>query len=235
MFANSMLDTSPAERGHRARTTLTSFALQAAAVSALLLFSLLRVDRLPPSQLTSYLVAPAPLPVAPTPRISRPTVSSVAAGHQISVPSYEPRGIAPDVGPAAPPAVDIRQLGIAGSSGSGVPFGPGTAIPVIAPPPPIATRPLRVSRMMEGNLTHRVQPTYPVLARQARIQGAVVLRALISKEGTIENLQALNGPPMLVQAAIEAVKQWRYRPYLLDGEPIEVETQVTVNFTLGGS
>jgi protein TonB len=72
------------------------------------------------------------------------------------------------------------------------------------------------------------------LARQARVEGAVVLRAIISREGNIENLQVLGGPPMLVPAAINAVRQWRYRPYYLNGEPVEVETQVTINFTLAG-
>jgi protein TonB len=81
---------------------------------------------------------------------------------------------------------------------------------------------------------HKVQPDYPPLARQARIQGAVVLQAVISRDGAIENLQVLSGHPMLVQAAVQAVRQWRYRPYVLNGEPVEVETQVTVNFVLGG-
>jgi protein TonB len=88
----------------------------------------------------------------------------------------------------------------------------------------------RRSIIMEGNLVHRVQPEYPALARSARIQGRVLLRAVISREGTIENLQVLAGHPMLVQAAIDGVRQWRYRPYILNGEPVEVETQVTVNF-----
>jgi protein TonB len=87
---------------------------------------------------------------------------------------------------------------------------------------------------MEANLMQRVQPLYPPLARQARIQGQVVIRAVISRNGMIENLQVLSGHPMLVQAAIDAVKQWRYRPYFLNGEPVEVETQVTVNFLLSG-
>ena len=87
---------------------------------------------------------------------------------------------------------------------------------------------------MEGNLVHRVQPEYPALARQARVQGQVVLQAIISRDGAIENLQVLRGHPMLVQAALDAVRQWRYRPYVLNGEPVEVETQVTVNFILGG-
>jgi protein TonB len=88
--------------------------------------------------------------------------------------------------------------------------------------------------MMEGNLIYRVQPQYPQLARQARVQGVVVLRAVISREGKIENLQLVTGHPLLVQSAMDAVSQWRYRPYFLNNEPVEVETQVTVNFTLSG-
>lgn len=87
---------------------------------------------------------------------------------------------------------------------------------------------------MEGNLIHKIQPEYPLVAKAARIQGAVVLRALISKDGSIENLRVLGGHPMLVKAAIDAVSRWRYRPYYLNGEPVEVETQVTVNFVLAG-
>jgi protein TonB len=79
-----------------------------------------------------------------------------------------------------------------------------------------------------------VQPVYPPLARQARIQGKVLLQAVISKDGSIENLRLINGHPMLTQAAMDAVKQWKYKPYLLNGEPVEVETQVEVNFTLSG-
>jgi protein TonB len=89
--------------------------------------------------------------------------------------------------------------------------------------------------MLAGSLVHRVQPEYPYPAKMARVQGQVVLAAVISKEGTIENLRVVGGHPMLVRAAIEAVSLWRYRPYILNGEPVEVETQIMVNFTLGGS
>jgi protein TonB len=95
-------------------------------------------------------------------------------------------------------------------------------------------KPLRVSTLSEANLLHRVQPIYPPIAHQAGIHGAVELRALISKAGTIENLVVVSGHPMLVRSAIEAVRQWRYRPYLLNNEPIEVETEITVNFVLSG-
>jgi protein TonB len=100
------------------------------------------------------------------------------------------------------------------------------------PKPTVKTPP--ISRMMEGNLIYKPQPVYPPMARAVRVQGAVVLRAIISKTGTIENLQTLSGHPLLVPSAIEAVKRWRYRPYVLNGEPVEVETQVTVNFILSG-
>jgi protein TonB len=86
--------------------------------------------------------------------------------------------------------------------------------------------------MLQGSLVRRVDPVYPPLARSARIQGQVVLAAIISKAGTIQHLQVLSGHPMLVNAALEAVSQWRYRPYVLNGEVIEVETQITVNFKL---
>ena len=94
---------------------------------------------------------------------------------------------------------------------------------------------MRVSSgVSSGLLIRRVNPTYPPLARQARIQGVVILQAQISKDGSIENLQLISGHPMLAPAAIEAVKQWKYKPYLLNGEPVEVDTQVQVNFTLAG-
>jgi protein TonB len=89
--------------------------------------------------------------------------------------------------------------------------------------------------MSEGDLVHKVVPTYPPLARSARIQGTVVLQAMISKYGSIENLRVLSGHPMLAPAAIEAVSHWRYRPYILNNEPVEVETQITVNFALAGN
>jgi periplasmic protein TonB len=90
------------------------------------------------------------------------------------------------------------------------------------------------SGVMQGNLLQKITPQYPAIAKAARIQGTVVLQATISKQGTIENLRVVSGPPMLTQAALDAVRQWRYRPYLLNNEPVEVETTVNVVFNLGG-
>ena len=89
--------------------------------------------------------------------------------------------------------------------------------------------------MSEGDIIRKVQPTYPPLARSARIQGTVVLQAVIGTQGTIENLRVVTGHPLLAPAAVEAVRQWRYRPYILNNDPVEVETQITVNFSLAGN
>jgi len=87
---------------------------------------------------------------------------------------------------------------------------------------------------MAGNLLQKTTPVYPPIAKAARVQGTVQLQATISKTGAIENLRVVSGPAMLQQAAMDAVRTWRYKPYLLSGEPVEVETTVNVIFTLGG-
>jgi TonB family protein len=96
-----------------------------------------------------------------------------------------------------------------------------------------ATR-IRVQReIMDGRRTKYVEATYPQMARVAHIQGDVVLRAVIDKEGRVANVRAVSGHPILIQAAMDAVKQWAYQPYLLNGEPVEVESLLTVRFHLG--
>jgi protein TonB len=84
--------------------------------------------------------------------------------------------------------------------------------------------------VQQANLLEQVRPQYPPLARQARIQGVVVLEAVINKEGTVDNLKVITGHPLLINAALDAVKQWRYKPTMLNGEPVEVVTTITVNF-----
>ncbi|MGD0508131.1 MAG: energy transducer TonB [Terriglobales bacterium] len=94
---------------------------------------------------------------------------------------------------------------------------------------------VRVSQgVSTGLLVTKVPPQYPDDAKQARIQGQVVLTAVIDKNGDVENLTLVSGHPLLAPAAIEAVKQWKYKPYLLNGQPVAVETQVTVSFQLSG-
>ena len=129
------------------------------------------------------------------------------------------------------PAPSLPGVDFGHGNTSGIRNGFGDTIPTVVPQPP-PNHPIHVSHWAEGNLIYRVQPVYPPVARAARIQGTVQLRAIISKVGTIENLTAVSGHPMLIPAAIEAVRQWRYRPYLLNDQPIEVETEIIVNFIL---
>ena len=117
---------------------------------------------------------------------------------------------------------------------------PGTfgAVPAATPPPIKEVTPATPQRIRRGgnvqaaNLIKKITPPYPPLAKQARIQGTVRFAAIIGMDGTIQNLQLVSGHPLLVPSATEAVKQWVYRPTLLNGEPVEVITQIDVNFTL---
>jgi len=241
MFADSLLDVSWTDRSRRGYATLISFALESLALSALLVAPFLYVQGLPHAQWMATLSLPTP-PPAPLPTSAHrhaQAASNMASDGHIIAPIQIPEH-APEITDESPPPVDIDQPAVPGSTGDRTARNPvfastGTGLENIGPPPPLAvTKPPRISRLMDGYLIYRVQPEYPPIARQAHIQGSVVLRALISRDGRIENLQVVNGQPMLVPSAINAVSQWRYRPYVLNNEPVEVETQITVNFTLAG-
>lgn len=245
IFADSLLESSWTQRSRRSWTTLSSFGLQAVVIGILLLLPLLRPLALPFLQpLTAPIALASPRGLPPAPQAHRATVlaQSNMIDNILVAPHETPNHIlnvdetvAP---PQFPPGTDFAQggTGTGMSDVRGIPGGIGNMLPAVmpAPPPPVASH-VRVSRMMEGNLIRRVQPEYPALAKNAHVQGRVVLSAVIGKEGTIEKVQALTGHPLLVQAAVEAVRQWRYRPYVLNDEPVEVETQITVNFFLAGS
>jgi protein TonB len=166
-------------------------------------------------------------------------MSNNVAAIRFVQPGYIPRGVwqgkdEPSAEPSGPPG-NFSDLNFpANRNALPISIISGTR-PVMPVAPAPIVRPFRKSSMLEGMLIRRVQPAYPALARTARVQGPVVLDAIISKAGTMENLQVLSGHPMLVPAALEAVSQWRYRPYILNNEPIEVETRITVNFTLSGN
>jgi len=241
MFADSLLETSWSQRSRRSWTTLTSFSLEALAIGLLLLIPILKTVGLPPAHpsISTPVSMSRPAPMQVTESVSRAGSTSaptqtVNVIHLPTQRNYSQIGVSVE-DPGPPPTGPIGS-GLGDRTGPGIPgidFGPSAQPMPVAPPKPI-TRAIRTSSMQAGNLIHRVTPTYSQIARSGRVQGAVVLSAIISKEGTIENLQVLSGHPLLVPSAIEAVRQWRYRPYILNGDPVEVETQITVNFTLGG-
>jgi periplasmic protein TonB len=242
IFADSMLETSWAQRGRRSWTTVTSFGVQAVIIALLLLLPVLQTVGLPSARTVSTPISlgrRSPDPIAGTPRTGTP---HAAQNSILPARLMQPSHI-PTVTSAGADEPTVQAPG-GGLEGTGLPPGTGDGSisnlfvgtrPVLPTPPPTITHVIRKSSMLEGNLLHRVEPVYPPLAKTARIQGSVVLVAVISKAGTIDNLHAVSGPPMLVPAAVAAVSQWRYRPYILNSEPIEVETQITVNFLLSGN
>jgi len=243
MFEDSLIESGGRLRTKRGATTVLSFVLQILLLCILILIPLIYTDALPKTQLMTFLVAPPPPPPPPPPPAAAPVrvvkqIQSDLVNGQLRTPTKIPEKVQMIKEEEAPPTMGA---GVMGGVPGGVPGGQmggviGGIINTTAAIPKVATpQRVRVSQgVSTGLLIRKVQPNYPPLARQARIQGQVVLQAEISKEGTIQNLQLISGHPMLAPAAIEAVKQWRYKPYLLNGEPVAVETQVVVNFTLSG-
>ncbi len=241
MLTTSMFNTLETTWDHSARrgwATLESFTMQAFALSLLAAISLIWVER-PPQVRWIQITTPAFF----TPHTDSPALP----GHRTANPGANPHPgqiIAPitvptqilrvNDGNSDPIAPELPTVccGTGGGPIDGVIDGTGGNFTVAIPPRPAAVKPLIISHLAEADLLHRVQPVYPTIARLGKIQGPVELRAVISKAGTIENLAVVGGHPLLVASAIAAVRQWRYRPYLLNGEPIEVETDITVNFVL---
>ena len=239
MFADSLSESRWGDHSQRGWITLASFTAQTLAAATLLVLPLLYTEALPRMHSVVEPILSPPRAAAssgirrPTNQPNHPAITALIVIKPTS------RQIKLSTAQNPEPPVDINRLGVPGGTSNRWSENPvinsiaNSASNFALPPTPTRQAP-RVSRMMEGNLIQRVQPLYPPLAKQAHIQGQVVLRAVISRNGMIENLQVLSGHPMLVQGAIDAVKQWRYRPYFLNGEPVEVETQVTVNFVLSG-
>jgi periplasmic protein TonB len=244
IFADSMLETSWAHRSRRSWTTLTSIGLQALALAFLFALPLFRTVGMPTSQVLHTPVSWGAATPTPPPLQHQHVVTlsqSNYVNQLLVAPPSIPRHIAQIDENIAPPQVGYSsgsEIGVAEGPPDGVRGAIGdlatAVIPRLAPQPTIQ-RTFKTSSMLQGSLIRRVEPVYPPLARNARIQGPVVLEAVIGKNGGMENLRLISGHPMLTQAAIQAVSQWLYKPYILNGEAIEVETQITVNFILGGN
>ena len=235
---------------HKPWTVAVSFLGQCTLIGIGILIPLIFTDTLPRAQLTSFLVAPPPPPPPPPPPAPAPpkivkVIPRQFDAGKLMAPKNIPKEIANIREEELPPPT---SSGVVGGVPGGVPGGaPGGVIggiigsvPTAAPPPPVKKeeKPATPQRIRVGgnvqaaNLIRKLTPVYPSLAKQARIQGVVRFTAIIGKDGTIQNLQLVSGHPLLVEAARQAVSQWQYKPTLLNGEPVEVVTQIDVNFTL---
>jgi protein TonB len=237
-------------------TVLIAFCLQIAFIIVAIIIPLLWFDVLPAAQLTSFLVAPPPPPPPPPPPAAAPPVKVVKViprqfdAGKLMAPKAVPKEVATIKEEELPPptsgvagVVGGVPGGVAGGTPGGVLGGIISSVPNAAPPPPPPppkkveekATPQRIKvggNVQSARLVRQPKPIYPPLAKQARISGVVKLGAIISKDGTIQHLEVISGHPLLVPAALEAVKQWVYQPTLLNGEPVEVQTQIDVNFTL---
>jgi protein TonB len=154
--------------------------------------------------------------------------------NQLTAPTRIPHNITMVTQKEEAPSAGFGVAGMEGLGGGGVPgaFSGAAAAPKVQAAAP---KKINISAGVEaGMILQKTQPVYPPIAKAARVQGTVVLQATISKTGTITDLHVVSGPAMLQGSALDAVRTWRYRPYLLSGEPVEVETTINVIFTLGG-
>ena len=235
MFEDSTFESTRRIRTRSRRWMIATFALNASILLALILVPLIYPAALPRMALAMLMEAP-PTPVEQPKPVVRPE-RATASPSEID----EGRILAPPMIPThlwIPSVQEEPGIGNLMSLAGPAAF-PGTGCdPVncgaVRPDVRLAVvGPAHISQgVAQGLLIHRVVPEYPPVPRAARIGGTIVLQATISKSGTIENLHVASGPEMLRQAALDAVKQWRYRPYLLNGEPVEVETTVNVEFRL---
>jgi protein TonB len=254
MFAQTFVQTGKTKKTW---TVLVATLIQVGLLGILIVIPMIYFDVLPSATLQSFLVAPPPPPPPPPPAAAPAPVKVVKViprqfdAGKLMAPKAVPKEIAKiQEEELPPPSAGVAGVvggvpgGVAGGTPGGVLGGIIGSVPSAAPPPPppppakkeAAPQVQRIKiggQVQQANLIKQVKPVYPQLAKQARISGVVHLSAIISKDGTIQELKALPGAhPLLVPAAIEAVKQWVYKPTLLNGEPVEVVTTIDVNFTL---
>lgn len=238
-----LIESSPTKKKtNKSWTFVLSVTVQSLVLGIMILIPLIYTEALPKTMLTTLLVAPPPPPPPPPPpaaaitKVVRPMARLMEAGKLVA-PKAIPKQITIIEERDLPP-----EIGVVGGVPGGVPGGQvggviggiiGGVVGSVPPPPPQAPQRIRVGgNVQQAKLIHAPRPVYPALAKQARIQGTVRLQAIIAKDGSIQELQVLQGHPLLVQSALDAVRQWRYQPTLLNGEPVEVVTTIDVVFTL---
>ena len=238
MFEDAMMESGGRINTRSKYYTVFGALLNGGLPAGMILMPLLYPEALPKNATVAMLVAPPAPPPPPLPAPQPLHLVQVAPTlNEFNAPRQIPRQILlgrdTSQPPAANPGVDRMGDAAAESNGLSDLIGCcGTLPPVVRAPLP--TKVIVSQGVMAGSILSKPEPAYPAIAKAARIQGTVILSATISRAGTIENLTVVSGPAMLAQAALEAVRNWRYRPYLLNGQPVEVQTLINVTFTLGG-
>ena len=211
-----------------------SATVQAAILGVLILLPLIYTEALPKGMLNTFLVAPAPPPPPPPPqpavKVRAPKVINI---QKMTAPTVIPKNVAV-VKDEAPVIYTNGNEGVSGGTGNvlGGLIGSGPAGP--PSPPPSAPQRIRVGGNVEAAaLINKVEPQYPPIAKTAHVSGTIILHAIIGKDGGIRELQFVSGPPLLMKSAMDAVKEWRYKPTMLNGEAVEVDTTIDVVFSLG--
>jgi protein TonB len=233
MFEDSTFESTHSIRPRSRGWMLAAFAFNGSILLALVLIPLIYPEALPRQMISILLEAPTPPPAPQPPPGTKPTQAFHGTREfqdlRLTAPSQIPQTIKMIEKPEAAPGGYLASLGPEQSVPGGTEvFRKPT---MIATPPAEAKHAVHLSSgVVTGLLLQKTTPVYPPIAVAARVEGTVVLQATISKFGTIANLRVASGPPMLQQAALDAVKNWRYRPYLLNGEPVDVETTVNVVF-----
>jgi periplasmic protein TonB len=236
MFEDSTFESTGRIRTRSRSWMMAAFLFNGSILLALVLIPLIYPEALPRQLMSILIEAPRVPPVQaekPKPVAVKATrdLSELENGKILAPPMIPPkiRYIATAEPPIGDNLVGVPDLGQGGSAVPGEIFQGHTQPPVVhAPAGPVSV----TSTIAEGLLLQKAVPVYPVIAKATRTEGVVVLQATISRSGAIEKLHVISGHPILQKAAIDAVTSWRYRPYLLNGQPVEVETTVNVIFRL---
>lgn len=241
MFEHSLVESSGDLRSEASKWMGLAATFNFSLLALLMVKPLLYPEALPSTALVATLSAPPPLPAAP-PRAVKPAepVRARVELDPFTAPTRIPDRMDtnhedPPPGAVVPGAATMSSVGSSDMSSAGA-IGLGTppALVTVAVKAPQKPVPAHISSgVIAGNKLTGSTPVYPPIAKAAHVSGAVVLHAVISRAGSIQSLSVVSGPEMLRANAVAAVQDWRYRPYLLNGEPTDVDTTITVNFSFG--
>ncbi len=248
MFEDSLVDSGGRLKTKSKYWMIATFGLNLCILIVMIILPLVHPEALPKTAMTAMLTAPPPPPPPPPPPAPAQVVKPIKMASEIDeglhAPTKIPKKIQMIKEDSAPPPQVAGVVGMAGMTGGsaggvlgGIPGGMGSSpAPVVkaTPAPEKPKGPARISGgVIAGTIIEKTTPVYPPIAKAAHVSGAVVLHAIIGKNGAIQNLTVISGPEMLRASALDAVKGWRYKPYILNGDPTEVDTTITVNFNFG--